>query len=216
MRAFVRDASESRLSDGSTNSQQQEAATPQEGSAGNLAVQPHFDAAIHTANAVEPATMWHAVWTRSRHEPLVCSELSAKGIDTFLPTFTQLSRWSDRKKRIAWPLFPGYCFARFEPAVLSNVVRCTGVVAVLSNDGRPIPIPGFEIEALQRMVASGVAYDPCPQLVPGSRVRVVSGPLSGVVGRLVRKGSQDLLILAIELLNSGARVQVSAWDIQPL
>ena len=173
-------------------------------------------AAPDILSGVAASTAWHAVWTRNRHEPLVCSELAAKGIDAFLPTFTQVSRWSDRKKLIAWPLFPGYCFARFEPALLPKVVRCNGVVSVLSNNGRPVSIPGFEIEALQRMVASGLPYDPCSQLVLGSRVRVVSGPLSGVVGRLDRKGPQDLLILAIELLNSGARVQVSAWDIQPV
>jgi len=166
--------------------------------------------------AVSPSTAWHAVWTRSRHEPLVCSELAARGVDTFLPTVTQTRRWSDRKKRIAWPLFPGYCFARFELALLPRVVRCTGVVAVLSDSAGPVPIPGVEIEALQRMVASALPYDPCSHLVLGSRVRVVNGPLSGVVGRLDRKGPQDLLVLAIELLNSGARVQVSAWDIEPV
>jgi transcription termination/antitermination protein NusG len=172
--------------------------------------------AIDERLAVAPDNTWHAVWTRSRHEPLVCSELAARGIETFLPTFTQVSRWSDRKKRITWPLFPGYCFARFNGDHLPRVSRCTGVVAVLSNGGRPVPIPGFEIEALQRMVASGVAYDPCSQLIPGSQVRVVSGPLAGVVGRLVRKGPQEQLILAVELLNSGARMQVSSWDIEPV
>ena len=166
----------------------------------------------HLAAAAEPA--WHAVWTRSRHEPIVCSELTAKGIDAFLPTVTQISRWSDRTKQISWPLFPGYCFARFEPNGLSHVVKCTGVVAVLSNGGCPTSIPAFEIEALQRVVASGIAYDPCANLVPGSKVRVVTGPLAGIVGHLVRKGPQDQLLLAVSLLNSGARIQVSSWDIE--
>jgi transcription antitermination factor NusG len=161
-------------------------------------------------------TAWHAVWTRSRHEPLVCAELANKGIEAFLPTIIQVSRWSDRKKSIAWPLFPGYCFARFEPDDLSRVWRSTGVVAVLSNAGRPIPIPAVEIEALQRMMASGVAYDPFADLLPGARVRVVNGPLTGVVGRLLRKGAEHILVLAVELLNSGARVQVSGWDIERL
>lgn len=181
-----------------------------------VAVAAYAATAIDALNDTAAEATWHAIWTRSRHESLVCSDLAAKGIHSFLPTFVQISRWSDRKKRIAWPLFPGYCFARFEPAVLSRVVRCTGVVAVLSNGGRPVPVPDFEMEALQRMVASGLPYDPWSQLAPGARVRVVSGPLSGVVGRLARKGTQDSLILAVELLNSGARVQVSGWDIQPL
>jgi transcription termination/antitermination protein NusG len=171
---------------------------------------------IADRNDLPDDSTWHAVWTRSRHEPMVCAELAARGVDMFLPTVTRVSTWSDRKKRIASPLFPGYCFARFEPDVLSTVVRCTGVVTVLCNAGVPITIPGFEIEALQRMVASGLAYDPCANLVEGSRVRVINGPLSGVVGRLVRKGTQDLLILAVEILNSGARVQVSTRDIEPL
>ena len=44
------------------------------------------------------------------------SSSSASSIDAFLPTITRWSRWKDRKKKIDWPLFPGYCFARFDPA----------------------------------------------------------------------------------------------------
>jgi transcription antitermination factor NusG len=181
----------------------------------NSIIAPRVGDIAETGQRTSEST-WHAVWTRSRHEPLVCTELGARGVDMFLPTVTRVSTWSDRKKRIASPLFPGYCFARVEPDVLSKIVRCTGVVTVLSNGGVPVPIPGFEIEALQRVVASGLAYDPCVDLVEGSRVRVINGPLTGVVGRLVRKGAQDLLILAVELLNGGARVQVSTRDIEAL
>ena len=159
---------------------------------------------------------WHALWTRSRHEPLVCSELTAKGIETFLPTFMRVSKWSDRTKRISVPLFPGYCFARFAPKALSTVVRSNGVVSILSNAGEPIPILTFEIEALQRTVASGIEMDPCSGLEPGDPVRVLRGPLTGVVGKLVRRGADNVLVLAVEILNSGARVQVSSADVEPI
>jgi transcriptional antiterminator NusG len=159
---------------------------------------------------------WFAVWTRSRHEQLVCKELAAKQIETFLPTFTQVSRWKDRTKRIAWPLFPGYCFARFNPPRFLSVAQCSGVVAVLSDGTNPIPVPDAEIEALQRLVHSGLPYDPCPLIQVGTIVRVVSGPLCGVIGSLVRKGPQEHLMLAVNIFNSGARVQVSACDIRPL
>jgi transcription termination/antitermination protein NusG len=159
---------------------------------------------------------WFAVWTRSRHEHLVCKELAAKQIEAFLPTFTQLSRWKDRTKRIEWPLFPGYCFARFNPSCSLSVAQCTGVVAVLSDGIHPIPVPDPEIEALQRVVHSGLVYDPCPLIKVGTTVRVIGGPLCGVVGRLVRKGPQDHLMLAVDILNSAARVQVSASDTRPV
>ena len=51
---------------------------------------------------------WFAVWTRSRHEQAVRQELEKKGLEAFLPTIPKWSRWKDRKKKIDWPLFPGY------------------------------------------------------------------------------------------------------------
>ena len=159
---------------------------------------------------------WHAIWTRSRNEPLVCSELRSKGIECFLPTMSRVSRWTDRSKRILWPLFPGYCFARFPTMRLVQVLSCTGVVTVLSNGGKPVPLPHFEIDALKRLVSSGLEYDPCSALEPGSRVRVIRGPLDGVIGCLVRRPSHDQLILAVEMLSSGARLTVSPWDVEPL
>jgi len=53
---------------------------------------------------------WYAVYTRSRHEKKVAAQLEEKGILTFLPLVTETHRWSDRRKVIAFPLFPGYTF----------------------------------------------------------------------------------------------------------
>jgi transcription termination/antitermination protein NusG len=159
---------------------------------------------------------WFAIWTRSRHEPVVCRELADRNIQTFLPTVMHISKWKDRKKRILWPLFPGYCFARFDSPSLLTVLKCQGVVTVLSTGIHPIAIPDIEIEALQTLVASGVSYDPCAQLTTGTMVRVVSGPLCGIVGRVERRAHEDHLILAVDLLNCGARIQIADWDLQPL
>ena len=43
-----------------------------------------------------------------------------------------------------WPLFPGYCFARFDPDVPLPVLKCPGVVTIVSTDGRPAPIPSAQ------------------------------------------------------------------------
>ena len=161
------------------------------------------------------AAAWFAVWTRSRHEHLVQNDLLAKQIPCFLPTFTRISQWKDRKKRIAWPLFPGYCFVHVDPSRFADVKRSSGVVAVLSGGNVPTPVPDQEIEALQRLVTSGLDYDPCSNFEPGMMVRVVHGPLAGIIGRLVRKPSQTELILAVRILNSGARVRVAVEDVCP-
>src|SRR4029453_12690812 len=68
------------------------------------------------AGGLAIALPWVAIWTRSPHEQGVREQLEKKRIDAFLPTIPRWSRWKDRKKKIDWPLFPGYCFARFAPA----------------------------------------------------------------------------------------------------
>ena len=142
---------------------------------------------------------WFAIWTRSRHEQVVREQLERKQIEAFLPTITRWSRWKDRKKKIDWPLFPGYCFARFDPADTLPVLKCTGVVNIVSFEGKPAPIPESSSTASGCWSAASCSTIPCPLIREGMMVEVVHGPLRGVVGRLMRKdatrapGSVDLI-----------------------
>jgi len=93
------------------------------------------------------APAWYAVWTRSRHEQVVREQLERKGLEAFLPTITRWSHWKDRKKQIDWPLFPGYCFVRFNGAERLPVLKCTGVVNIVSFDGDIVAIPSTRSRA---------------------------------------------------------------------
>jgi transcriptional antiterminator NusG len=158
---------------------------------------------------------WYAIWTRSRHEQVVREQLERKGVEAFLPTITRWSRWKDRRKKIDWPLFPGYCFARFESGATLPVLTCAGVVSIVSFDGDLAPIPDEEIDAIRRLVGSDLQYDPCPLIREGTLVEVRHGPLKGVVGRLTRKGAHARLILAVDLIGQAVSVEVDAADVRP-
>ena len=157
---------------------------------------------------------WFAIWTRSRHEQVVREQLERRGVETFLPTILKWSRWKDRKKQIEWPLFPGYCFARFDAVDRLPILKCTGVVNIVSFDGEPAPIPASELAGIRQLVESDLAYDPCPLIHEGDMVEVTHGPLKGVIGRLVRKGSHARLVLAVELIGQGVSVEVDASDVR--
>ena len=160
------------------------------------------------------APAWYAIWTRSRHEQVVREQLERKGIEAFLPTITRWSRWKDRKKKIDWPLFPGYCFARFDARERLPILKCTGVVNIVSFDGehradsrardRRHPAAGRERSQ----------FDPCPLIREGMMVEVVHGPLKGVVGRLVRKGAHARLVLSVDLIGQAVSVEVDAADVK--
>ena len=158
---------------------------------------------------------WFAIWTRSRHEHVVREQLERKHFDAFLPTITKWSRWKDRKKKIDWPLFPGYCFARFDQEEALSILKCTGVVNIVSVEGKPAPIPDHEIEGIRLLLESHLQYDPCPLIREGMMVEVTHGALKGVVGRLVRKGAHARLILSVDLIGQGVSVEVDAADVKP-
>lgn len=164
------------------------------------------------AGAIWP---WFALWTRSRHEQVVRDQLKQKQIDVFLPTIAKWSRWKDRKKKIDWPLFPGYCFARFDPHDRMPILRCTGVVSIVSVEGEPAPIPDHQIEGIRRLIESELAFDPVPMLQEGMMVEVVHGPLQRVIGRLVRKNEKARLVLSVDLIGQGISVEVDAADVKP-
>jgi len=170
------------------------------------------------AQVLAPApaeVQWFAVWTRSRHEHVVRGQLDTRAIESFLPTVSRWSRWKDRKKKIDWPLFPGYCFARFDARARLDVLKCTGVVSIVSMEGEPVPIAEGEIAGIRRLVESELAYDPCPFINEGAVVEVTHGPLKGVVGRLVRKQDKARLVLSVDLIGQAVSVEVDAADVRP-
>lgn len=157
---------------------------------------------------------WYAICTRARHEQVVRQQLTHKGIETFLPTTTRWSRWKDRRKKIEWPLFTGYCFARFNLLNTLRILQCSGVLQIVSVSNQPAAIPESEITSLKLLIESQIGCDPCPFIREGAMVEVIGGPLRGVVGRLLTKNAKAAsVVLSVESIGQAVRVQVDAGDI---
>ena len=95
------------------------------------------------------------------------------------------------------------------------MLKCPGVVNIVSFDGILAPIPDQEISDLRQLVESDLQYDPCPLVHEGMMVEVVHGPLAGVVGRLLRKGAHARLMLSVNLIKQAVSVDVDAADVRP-
>ncbi|MCI0413493.1 UpxY family transcription antiterminator [bacterium] len=155
---------------------------------------------------------WYAVYTRSRHEKTVASRLEEKRIEVFLPLRKVLRRWKDRRKEVLMPLFSSYVFVRIPFTQKLSVLQTPGVVQILSEGSKPMPIPEEQIVSIQKLVESGLTYDPYPYLKEGSLVSVVRGPLTGVQGILVEKRKKHLLVLSVDLIQQSAALQVDISD----
>jgi transcription antitermination factor NusG len=120
-------------------------------------------------------SLWYAAFTRSRHEKVAASMLSALGICHLLPLTTEVRRWSDRKQKVSVPLFPGYIFVKIVKSSdeLLRILKVPGVISFVGSTGGPVVIPKEEIESIRTVLAQGIGLSPYPFLAVGDRVRIV-------------------------------------------
>jgi transcription termination/antitermination protein NusG len=155
---------------------------------------------------------WYAIYTRSRHEKKVAANLEEKRVEVFLPLRSVLSRWKDRRKEVQLPLFSGYLFVRILREQRLPVLQTSGVVRFVGNGDGLDPVPEEQIISIQRLMESGLRYDPYPYLKEGMQVRVVRGPLKGVEGILIDKRKKHLLVLSVDMIQQSAAMQVDISD----
>jgi transcription antitermination factor NusG len=134
--------------------------------------------------------------------------LQNKGYEPYLPVCRSRRRWSDRVVHIDQPLFPGYVFCRFEANKRLPVITTPGVVSIVGFGNEPVPIPDAEIEAIQTIMQSGLATEPCPFLREGQRVRVTHGSLKNVEGILIKKKADWRLVVSVNMLQRSVSVEL--------
>lgn len=154
--------------------------------------------------------------TKSHFEQTVATHLRSRHVVPFLPSYSCRRQWSDRLKTIDVPLFPGYVFCRFDARVRIPILSVPGVAGIVSFDGRPAPIPDTDIEAVQQLLQSGLVASPCPYLREGMAVKVRSGPLAGLHGRLEKIKSRYVLVLSVHMLQRSVAVEIDAESVEAL
>lgn len=147
-----------------------------------------------------------------RKEGTIAAQLEGQGFECFLPKYKSIREWSDRKKEVEQPLFPGYVFCRFEYTQRQSVVVTPGVMQVVGCGRTPMPVEDREIEAIQIAVASGISSQPWPYLEVGERVKIHTGKLIGLEGILVNFKGNHRVVLSVSLLQRSVALEVDlAW-----
>jgi len=161
---------------------------------------------------------WYAVQISYRCEQRVAQGLTNKGIETYLPLLREVHQWKDRQKTIDVPAFCGYLFVRYEPNLRNRVkvLETSGVVRMLGGNHAPSPVSEIEIEAVRRTISSGVPCGRCDALTPGTMVRVMRGPIAGVLGKLVRIKNSLRLVISISVFSQSISAEVNLSDVEPV
>jgi transcription antitermination factor NusG len=161
---------------------------------------------------------WRVLWTHSNCEQLVYDQLTAKGFDLFLPTLEAWSRRGGVRRRARTPMFRGYLFLRhaMDKSSYLEVYRARGLVRILGERWDQLAVvPDSEVEAIQRLVHSGLQILPYPYLRQGQRVRITRGPLANVEGTLVRVNpKKGLLVVSVDLLQRSVAVHLDCTQLE--
>lgn len=164
---------------------------------------------------LDPNAAWYVVHTRHQHEKVVAEILTNRGLEVFLPLYSALHRWADRTKRVSLPLFPCYVFLRGGLADRLEIVKTPGVHGIVTTAGRPGVVPEHEIMGIRLAVENFLEVEPYPYLNVGDRVRIKSGPLSGIEGILIRKPDHLKIVLSVEMLGRSVAVEVDGAIVEP-
>lgn len=169
---------------------------------------------LRTTSADQP--QWFAIQTRSRHEKKVAADIRERGISIFLPLYSSVHRWSDRRKTVQLPLFPGYVFVQtvYTPENRIAVLRVPGVAYFVGEQGRGTPIPEKQIEDIRTILEKDIPFEVYPFIKVGQRVRIRGGSLDGLEGTLMAKNADQSLAVSIELIQKAVVVRVTGYDLE--
>ena len=149
---------------------------------------------------------WYAIHTKRCQEKRAAENLNAWGIETLAPWVTP-----QPPSPFPRPLFPGYIFARCDPAsMLHNVHFTRGVSSIVSFGGGPAVVMDEVIAAIRSRIddCGRVACEPRP-LKAGDAVIIETGPLrnfQGVFERDLSDGERVRILLETVAYSAHAEI----------
>jgi transcription antitermination factor NusG len=143
----------------------------------------------------------------------VAQHLGFRQVETYLPLYFSARQWAERRVLVQLPLFPGYVFVRVSLRERIRVLEHPSVLRLVTFGGRPAPLLDGEIQRLRAALELGKA-EPFPFLTPGRRVRVKSGPLAGLEGRILRRKGRMRLVVTIDAIQRSIIFDLDASDLE--
>jgi len=106
------------------------------------------------------------------------------------------------------PLFRSYIFAQIELKNSIYVLQTPGVHHIVKIGGQIARVPEQQIQAVKIMLEGGEDPEAEDYFVVGDEAEVIGGPLRGLTGIVIRKSSEDRLVIRIDAIQHAISVQI--------
>ncbi|MFW5805203.1 MAG: UpxY family transcription antiterminator [Bacteroidales bacterium] len=172
---------------------------------------------IKTIKSKQLKKHWMVVYTRHRCEKKLHTFLKKQGIESFLPLYSTVRQWSDRKKNVELPLLNGIVFIKVNAKCLNDIYKIPLVTGVLKEFGYPGIVHEQEINNL-KIIAREWSGDNVHQVsvkefYPGDYVRVKRGKFKGLTGCLTEIKGRFRLVMELNAINTSFVINLPASQV---
>jgi transcription elongation factor/antiterminator RfaH len=160
---------------------------------------------------------WFAVNTQPNAEPRAQVNLERQGWTCFCPRMARTVRSGRRLMTRLRPLFPGYIFVHLDPSTSRwrTVDSTFGVRGIVKSGDMPAPLPIGVVETLREMADQRSKVSFASALTTGETVQFVSGPLTGLMGKLEQLDATGRITVLLELLGRETPIRGFASEVMP-
>lgn len=166
----------------------------------------------HLPDFAEPR--WFVCHTKPRCEKKFSALLTMERFTHYLPLIQSVRRYGTQKKTFTKPLFPGYVFARLEPARKDRIYQQDLLVRALIVENEPLFLG--QLETVRTVCASGLEAALHPLVRKGTHVRVQGGPLHGLEGYVDDPVNPQGIVVSVDVLQQGLLVRLPLESLQLL
>lgn len=162
---------------------------------------------------------WYALYLHSRAEKKVYARLLEMGIEAYLPLVTRMKKWSDRLKKVEEPLFKSYLFVRADERKHYEILSIPGVTKFVSFERKAVTVPENQINAIKKYCDDFVSEEEEQEQVElheGQLVRISSGEMMGLIGRLASVKNKKRLIVYIESVGHYLPINIARAKVEPI
>lgn len=161
---------------------------------------------------------WFVLQTRPRNESIVYRQIKAKNITAFLPQLEKIRIWSDRKKKVQQPLFPGYLFVNADESERQQAITNTaGAIKYVFFEGRPATVSEREIKLIEDSLKEPEKISlEQKKISKGDEIVVTHGVFKGMKGKVNEFRGNYKLTVNLEELSYSFSVILSLGEIEKL
>ena len=157
---------------------------------------------------------WWVLHTRPRAEKALARRFLHYRLPFYLPLYERQIRSAGRLLRSYLPLFPGYVFLNGDDQGRLQAVQTNLVARVLPVEDQ-LQLHA-DLKRVHYLLGAGLPILPAARLQPGTRVAIVSGPLAGLEGKVLRWGKHCTFFVEVQFLQRGVSVELDGRMVEPL